>query len=403
MNLPTGANAAPTHLPTLDGWRAVAIALVLLAHGSDSLLAAIGAEPGLAPGLKHLGMLGVQLFFGLSGFLITSRLLDEEQRHGSVSLQSFYLRRTFRILPAAFAYLLVVGLLALAGTLSVSPGRWLSTLLFWANYSWAEHSWYLGHFWSLAVEEHFYFVWPLVFVLAQRPQRRLRLALAGAALLALWRAVDFKFQLSGSAPTVFWGRSDIQADSILWGVALALLYADAAWRARLQAFFDWPAGWPALALCLLALQCLPELNWKAAFVLMSFKSALIPLLLLGTVLHAARWPGRLLQTPALRWLGRLSYSLYLWQQLFLVWSEDRVPGLAWLQSAPVNFLAVFACAWLSLRYIETPLIARGACRASAVSATGVNSDAAQGAPTKLWWAPSEEAQRRDAPNSPPSR
>jgi peptidoglycan/LPS O-acetylase OafA/YrhL len=109
----------------------------------------------------------------------------------------------------------------------------------------------------------------------------------------------------------------------------------------------------------LALQCLPELNWKTAFVLMSVKSALIPLLLLGTVLHSTRWPGRLLQTPPLRWLGRLSYSLYLWQQLFLVWSEDRVPALAWLQSAPLNMLAVFACAWLSLRYVETPLIALG--------------------------------------------
>jgi peptidoglycan/LPS O-acetylase OafA/YrhL len=85
----------------------------------------------------------------------------------------------------------------------------------------------------------------------------------------------------------------------------------------------------------------------------------MPLLILGTVVQSTRLSGRILETSAFRWVGRLSYSLYLWQQLFLVWSEDRVPGLGLLQTFPFNLLAVFACATLSLVLVETPLIAVG--------------------------------------------
>jgi peptidoglycan/LPS O-acetylase OafA/YrhL len=146
-----------TYLPTLDGWRAIAILLVILAHGSDSIanaLRSIGGGQLDLSHLRHIGLFGVQIFFGLSGLLITSRLIADENKHGRISLRSFYIRRAFRILPASLVFLATVGVLALAGILPVSPGRWLSTLLFFANYSTAAGTWYLGHFWSLAVEEH---------------------------------------------------------------------------------------------------------------------------------------------------------------------------------------------------------------------------------------------------------
>jgi len=188
---------------------------------------------------------------------------------------------------------------------------------------------------------------------------RLSLVLFLALAIAFWRALDFKFQLTGASPAVFWGRTDIQADGILWGVLIALLYADPVWKERLRRFFAAALSWPVLFLVLLVLEALPELNWKASFVLISVKAILMPLLLLGTVIQSSRLPARILETPPFRWVGRLSYSLYLWQQLFLVWSEDRVPGLAWLQIFPFNLLAVFACASLSLLLVETPLIALG--------------------------------------------
>jgi len=140
---------------------------------------------------------------------------------------------------------------------------------------------------------------------------------------------------------------------------MALLYADPTWKTRLRQFFALPLSWPLLCLLLMVLEFWPDLNWKPSFMLITVKAILMPLLILGTQMCSERWPGRILETPVFRWVGRLSYSLYLWQQLFLVWSEDRVAGLAWLQSFPVNLLAVFACATFSMMLIETPLIGFG--------------------------------------------
>ncbi len=355
----TNRNAA-SYLPTLDGWRTVAIALVLFAHASESIRNAIPfALPGDLAGLKHVGLVGVQLFFGLSGFLITSKLLEEEARFGRISLTAFYIRRSFRILPAAVCFLFVVGLLSMAGILDIGLGRWLSTLFFAANYSTAEPSWYVGHFWSLAVEEHFYFLWPAAFLLLRVGPRRLALVVSLALVLALWRVVDFKYQITHASAAAFWGRTDIQADGILWGVCVALLYADPVWRVRLQKLFSVPASWPLLCFVLLFLEALPDANWKLNFLLISVKAILMPLLILGTVMHSAKLPGRVLETSAFRYIGRLSYSLYLWQQLFLVWADDRALGLGLLQTFPHNLVAAFACATLSLYLIETPLIAIG--------------------------------------------
>jgi peptidoglycan/LPS O-acetylase OafA/YrhL len=246
--------------------------------------------------------------------------------------------------------------------LDIRLGRWLDTVFFAANYSTAEPSWYVGHFWSLAVEEHFYFLWPAACLLLHSGQRRLVLVVLLALAVALWRVVDFKFHITQATAAQFWGRTDIQADGILWGVGVALLYADPVWRTRLCNLFVQPLSWPALCALLLVLEVLgmsPALDWKLSFALISVKAMLMPLLILGTVLHSARLPGRVLESPAFRWIGRLSYSLYLWQQLFLVWADDRAPGLGMLQSLPLNLTAAFACATLSLMLIETPLIAAG--------------------------------------------
>ncbi|MCF8167730.1 MAG: acyltransferase [Rhodoferax sp.] len=348
------------YLPTLDGWRTIAIALVLFSHASESILAAFPVTWLSDPQrLKHLGLLGVQVFFGLSGFLITSKLLEEEGQRGKISLRSFYIRRAFRILPAALTFLSVIGLLSLAGVLDVSLGRWLSTVFFAANYSAAEHTWYLGHFWSLAVEEHFYFLWPAAFLWLRSTRHRVILVLSLALLVALWRAVDFKFQVTGATAAMFWGRTDIQADGILWGVLLALLYADPSWKSRLRQWLCAPFTVPVIVAAVLLMESLPAPDWKLSFAWISVKAMLLPLLVLATLIQPTRWPGRILESALFRWVGRLSYSLYLWQQLFLVWDADRVPGLGLLQAFPLNLVAVFVCATLSLKLVETPCIAIG--------------------------------------------
>jgi peptidoglycan/LPS O-acetylase OafA/YrhL len=208
------ARQADRNIATLDGWRAIAISLVLFSHGYSSLermgLPAIAAR-------ERIGLLGVQIFFALSGYLIAARLISEENRQGFASLPSFYARRAFRILPAALMMILCVSLLSAMEMIPrISAGRIVDTVLFFANYSTAEPSYYLGHFWSLAVEEHFYFVWPAIFVLFSS-RRRVLIALMLAVAIACWRAINWKYQITGDSPDRFFARTDVMADSILWG------------------------------------------------------------------------------------------------------------------------------------------------------------------------------------------
>jgi peptidoglycan/LPS O-acetylase OafA/YrhL len=356
-----GASRDGTYLPTLDGWRAIAITLVIFAHGSDSIgnaLNTVGIYFDFSR-IKEAGLFGVQIFFGLSGLLITSRLIASEKKYGRISLKSFYIRRAFRILPAALSFLAAVGILALSGILPISFGRWLSSLFFLANYTTATGSWYLGHFWSLAVEEHFYMIWPAVFLVLGVSNRRITVAIVIALLLAFWRALDFKFQITGATPAVFWGRTDIQGDNILWGVVVALLYGDPIWKARLNKLLMIPAVLPSLIILMIILVTLPSLGWKLAFMLLTIKAILIPLMILGTLINSSGMLSYILETPIFRLIGRLSYSIYLWQQLFLVWNESSIPSFGILQSLPFNLIAVFACATISYLYIEKPFIAIG--------------------------------------------
>jgi len=150
---PTGAS----YIPTLDGWRAVAILAVLVCHGLDQRQHPF-AEP--------LGSAGVLLFFSISGFLITRRMLDEESQTGAVSLRKFYLRRAFRILPPALFYLAAITFLGLMGVFPFSAEPILKALFFVRNYAYFDFAmpatWYSAHFWSLSVEEHFYLIWPFL-------------------------------------------------------------------------------------------------------------------------------------------------------------------------------------------------------------------------------------------------
>ena len=342
------------YIPTLDGWRAVAIGLVLLAHASDSIRQVMPAFS-----VPHaVGLLGVQIFFGISGFLITTIILRDERKRGRISLRAFYLRRAFRILPAAIGFLLVAGALALVGVIPITPGRWWATLLFFSNYSTAEGTWYVGHFWSLAVEEHFYLVWPVAFVLLGTPSRRLAFAIVSMATIAFWRAVDFKFHLTWTSPEVFFGRTDIQVDSILGGAAIALLYALPRCRSELERWLALSTSQITLLVGILAIQ-VGTPGWKTAFLLVTVKSLLIPLLLVSTVFRPDAPGGRVLETAPLRRIGVASYSLYLYQQLFLVWDDSRADALSMVQSFPANLVCAFVAAYASMRLIELPMIALG--------------------------------------------
>jgi peptidoglycan/LPS O-acetylase OafA/YrhL len=318
------------HIPTLDGWRAFAILLILWAHQGNVFYSS--PEAYLRGGMFYFGTWGVPVFFGLSGLLITKLLLDEHKQTGAIDLKGFYIRRAFRILPPMLVYLAVV---ASAGLLQSGREVW-SSVFFFRNYlPWQLGGWYSGHLWSLSVEEHFYLFWPALLIWfgvrrAWIPALALSLACAG------WR-----WHLN---PSLGDGRTGFHLDSLLLGAAIAFVL-DSRWLARLLT----PAMWVVTMALLFG--CI-WLDWRLCSAL------LIPLLIAGTVTHP-NWPlsGALDWAP-LRWLGRISYSLYLWQQLFLYPPWQPMPT-GWTQKFPVSVAAAFACATASYYLVERPLIRVG--------------------------------------------
>jgi peptidoglycan/LPS O-acetylase OafA/YrhL len=316
-------------LPTLDGWRGVAVLLVIACH---------------AGGAKwfRVGELGVSIFFALSGLLICNRLLAEADRRGRVNLRAFYVRRAFRILPPALIFLCALAVLGVP----TADGELWSCVLFWRNYLFGG-GWYTGHFWSLAVEEHFYLIFPFLFVLAG-PRRRLAVVVCVAAALIAWRLIDDRWP----CPLPFvsnirqYYRSDCRLADLLLGSLTGLLALRVPGRVvRILAVTG--------GLVAFAVLCQRRLPWLAV-------SLPLPWLLLGTVLRPNGWAGRALEWAPLSRVGRMSYSLYLWQQLFFDPHHSIAStSLAWIQDWPWNFLALAACATASHFVLEQPLIRLG--------------------------------------------
>jgi peptidoglycan/LPS O-acetylase OafA/YrhL len=338
MNQPV-ADRLAGHLPTLDGWRAVAILLVIVSHQPQFT----------SPRVKGLGPVGVSLFFGLSGLLICNRLLAERRRHGHIDLAGFYVRRAARILPPALAYLAVLAALAAAGVLVVTGYELRACLLFYRNY--AGGGWYTGHFWSLAVEEHFYLAFPALLVLTG-PRRCAAAAVGLALAVTAWRWADGHWGLvtgTLSWPKPYY-RTDCRLDELLLGCAAALLAER--YAGRLHGRLAQAAGAAGLALLAARVAGAPVPGLALA--------ALVPWALLGTVVRPRGPLGRVLEWAPLAWVGRMSYSLYLWQQLFFTcYSGNRAAGLGYMQDWPWNALALLACAAASHYLLERPLTRLG--------------------------------------------
>ena len=160
---------------SLDGLRAVSIILVMISH----LIGVRGfLVPEAAGRVFELGELGVRVFFVISGFLITSILLRELAEHNSVDLVRFYFRRTLRIFPPYYLFVLVLAIVQAIGLITLNPGDLSHALSYSSNYH-PQRSWFVGHTWSLAVEEQFYILWPAILLLLGK---RKGLVLALAAL-----------------------------------------------------------------------------------------------------------------------------------------------------------------------------------------------------------------------------
>lgn len=324
-------------IPTLDGWRGVAVILVLSAHAQAGLWRHTWRYlPWLDTG-KH----GVTIFFVLSGYLITTLLRREGER---VSLRQFYLRRFLRLMPVALAYLVAVWLLGSLVHQKTIGSDALACLTFVRNYIPFETptNAMTSHFWSLSIEEQFYLAWPLTLVLLRR--RAMLVAVAGALGVAAYRWLHWTLEPST--------RSELRMDALLIGCVLALAL-EYDWLRQAMTRYAAPLAAGAAAVPL----------WEMAHytdLLPMTESVAIAVLLGATSLRPEMALGRVLELGPLRGLGVVSYSVYVWQELFLIphWG-------------PMGWVPLPLVVYVSYAWIERPFRKLG--RGSAVG-TGVSAD-----------------------------
>lgn len=340
----------PGYLPTLDGWRSIAILAVIFSHAYGFLqfgytrLAHILHWPGVVYFLPKIGEKGVELFFGISGFLICSRLIEEQNACGHISLKGFYIRRASRILPPALNYLLFISILALLGAIAENRMDILSSVFFFRNYHSAS-DWYTGHFWSLAVEEHFYLLWPSTVALLGLTRSRWA-AIFGILAVVVWRG--FHWQAMATETRI---HTDLRLDGLLMGCLTALFAAE------LQKFLTRRSAVILPALLLAIYIAVDQVSGPLVTVSKLIQATAVALVIVATVFNPGWLFSRLMESAPLKWIGRLSYSLYLWQQLFFYPSLNSHRFL--LAQAGLRVGGAFVAAYLSYKFIEKPAIKWG--------------------------------------------
>jgi len=348
-------------MPGIDGLRALAVLAVIAYH----------LELGWAKG----GLLGVGVFFTLSGYLITDLLLGQRDAVGHLRLGNFWLRRARRLLPALFLMLAVVVALVTLLDRSQLPalrGYVAAAALYVSNW-WNifRHASYfsrfgppppLDHLWSLAVEEQFYLVWPFLLWLGLRYARgRYQLASLALAAAALSATVMVLLYQPGVDPTRVYEGTDTRAFGLLVGAALAMVWpsrrlvADLALRRRLLLDGVGVVGLVVIALLIWRTNEYSAFLYRGGIVLLSVATVSV----VAALAHPASWLGPALGWVPLRWLGVRSYGIYLWHWPIIVLTTPTVQGGVKLPLAILQVGATIAVAALSWRFVEEP-IRRGA-------------------------------------------
>jgi peptidoglycan/LPS O-acetylase OafA/YrhL len=294
--------------------------------------------------LYEFGNLGVKVFFVISGYLITNLLLHELEKTNRIHLGKFYFRRTFRIFPACYFMVAALILFRMSGWISLTPRDVLHALTYTSNY-YPGRSWSIGHTWSLGVEEQFYLLWPATLVLLGRRKG----FVAAASMIFVCPIIRVALWHIYKAPGIGF-RFETVADAIATGCLLAGTHE---WL-RTQPFYKrvleskFFVAVPGVVLLFHALYGHPTLYYLISHTVMNIGIALC---LHWCVTYHTGIVGRILNSRLLAFVGVISYSLYLWQQLFL----DR-QSTSTITRFPENIVFVAAAAMASYYLVEQPCL-----------------------------------------------
>ena len=330
-------------IPSLDGFRAISIILVLISH-----CAFLPSFPRAIVEVASQGKVGVTVFFVISGFLITSLLLIEDSKNNKVNLKAFYIRRSFRILPVFFLYVVFILVWRNFENLGITGNNILHVFTFTVNFD--EHkNWFLGHIWTLSVEEQFYLMWPVIFILFRK---RLKTVLVLMLVYScICRVIDYKFPMySNIALAPFF----IYADAILIGVLGSVLHFENPEMLKNKAFSTYWLQLLALGIFVFFVYCagygkLPFISLPIGHTLVS---AAALFLIMCYIAPKKNLFYKLLNSRVMIHIGVLSYSIYLWQEFFFVGE----PKFSFLRILPLNIVFIYIVALASYYFWETPFL-----------------------------------------------
>jgi peptidoglycan/LPS O-acetylase OafA/YrhL len=337
------------YVPSLNGLRAISILFVIIGHMGFRNFHKVDS-PG--------GQLGVNIFFIVSGFLITKLLLEEEKMNGKISLEKFYVRRVFRIFPAFYFLLLVYFFLQLAGILHFHTNSWITSLTYTKYFPIRNGSeWETDHLWSLSVEEHFYLLWPFIFRFLK--PHRVKIALLIILVIPILRGINFwnGGEVRNAEAAIYY-----RADALMMGCLLAIYLKEiSAWVVRIvdknRLFIFLPAAGLFSTVIVFKLISIYLHNPLEGAVMRALGRSTGTFTCLFECLAIVVSIGfknnlwyRFLNSGAMNYIGKLSYSLYLWQQLFFSFH------IGYLSKFPINIFCIFTVAILSYHFIEKPFL-----------------------------------------------
>lgn len=350
------APAGPRHvhdIPSLDGLRALSIVIVILSH-TKTLLPPPIVNSGLFRYTIGGGLHGVQVFYVISGYLITTLLLREFNRSSDISLRRFYARRCLRIFPPFYAYLAVLAILWIAGSVPEDAPSFFAAATYTIVYLPNPLGPAVQHAWSLSIEEQFYLLWPALLLWSQRQRKALHLGLLILAIMPCERILLFFLESHDAMHLMRTLVNTGSIDTLIVGCLLALLRDDPRWQRFHRRFLNvWTAG----VLLAVAFVVVPYAGAKlthslTGYLAIAFGTSITALSLGGILVYVVENPhslaGSFLNLGLLRHIGVISYSLYLWQQFF-AYNKTFSAG-------PYAYLLMLLAAECSFWLIEKPAL-----------------------------------------------